>query len=307
MVYLGFTGLSPKLKNRDMKNSFKIAVVFVLGMMLAGCKKEEKSPSYHKGDLTIFTDESFQSVTEALADGYMINYPETRIKVETKKEDLGLLELLSGNAKVVVMSRNLKPEEIKTYEDRTDLKFLPSKFAADAVVFVVPKDSPKESISMEEINDGLLSDNKEFIFDGTNSSNLNFVAEKLNKEPKSLKFSIIPGNQKIIEELGKYPDKIGVIGLNTFSRPYDKTSEKLREMVKVLPVKYKGKLYNADFEGLRTMEYPFTRVLYFLINEGNFNIANGFIRFSCTHLGQKIVQKEGLQPYNVYKREVQMR
>jgi phosphate transport system substrate-binding protein len=58
---------------------------------------------------------------------------------------------------------------------------------------------------------------------------------------------------------------------------------------------------------MRKMKYPFTRVLYFLTNEGNFNIANGFIRFSCTHLGQKIVQKEGLQPYNIYKREVQMR
>ncbi|WP_276876590.1 PstS family phosphate ABC transporter substrate-binding protein [Chryseobacterium joostei] len=290
-----------------MKNSFKIALVLVIGIMLAGCKKEEKSPSYHKGDLTIFTDESFQSVTEALADGYMINYPETRIKVETKKEDLGLLDLLKGNAKVIVMSRNLNPEEVKTYEERTDLKFLPAKFAADAVVFVVPKDSPKESISMDEINSGLLSDEKKFIFDGTNSSNLNFVAEKLKKQPKDLKFSIIPGNQKIIEELGKYPDKIGVVGLNTFSRPYDKSSEKLREMVKVLPVVDKGKSYTANFEGLRSMEYPFTRVLYFLINEGNFNIANGFIRFSCTHLGQKIVQKEGLQPYNIYKREVQMR
>ncbi|AZB00361.1 phosphate ABC transporter substrate-binding protein [Chryseobacterium joostei] len=290
-----------------MKNSFKIALVLVIGIILAGCKKEEKSPSYHKGDLTIFTDESFQSVTEALADGYMINYPETRIKVETKKEDLGLLDLLKGNAKVIVMSRNLNPEEVKTYEERTDLKFLPAKFAADAVVFVVPKDSPKESISMDEINSGLLSEEKKFIFDGTNSSNLNFVAEKLKKQPKDLKFSIIPGNQKIIEELGKYPDKIGVVGLNTFSRPYDKTSEKLREMVKVLPVVDKGKSYTANFEGLRSMEYPFTRVLYFLINEGNFNIANGFIRFSCTHLGQKIVQKEGLQPYNIYKREVQMR
>ncbi|MET3035198.1 substrate-binding domain-containing protein [Chryseobacterium sp. NRRL B-14859] len=290
-----------------MKNNFKIAVVFILSIVLMGCKKEEKSPSYNKGDLTIFTDESFQSVTEALADGYMINYPETRIKVATKKEDLGFLDLLNGKAKVVVMSRNLTPEEIKTYNERTDLKFLPAKFAADAVVFVVPKDSPKESISMDEINAGLVSDKKEFIFDGTNSSNLNFVAEKLKKQPKDLKFSIIPGNQKIIEELGKYPDKIGVIGLNTFSRPYDKTSEKLREMVKVLPVVDKGKPYTADFEGLRTMEYPFTRVLYFLINEGNFNIANGFIRFSCTHLGQKIVQKEGLQPYNLYKREVQMR
>ncbi len=307
MVYLESIELFLKSKNRKMKNSFKIALVLVIGIILAGCKKEEKSPSYHKGDLTIFTDESFQSVTEALADGYMINYPETRIKVETKKEDLGLLDLLKGNAKVIVMSRNLNPEEIKTYEERTDLKFLPAKFAADAVVFVVPKDSPKESISMDEINSGLLSDEKKFIFDGTNSSNLNFVAEKLKKQPKDLKFSIIPGNQKIIEELGKYPDKIGVIGLNTFSRPYDKTSEKLREMVKVLPVVDKGKSYTANFEGLRSMEYPFTRVLYFLINEGNFNIANGFIRFSCTHLGQKIVQKEGLQPYNIYKREVQMR
>ncbi|MFP3833906.1 PstS family phosphate ABC transporter substrate-binding protein [Chryseobacterium sp. SIMBA_028] len=291
-----------------MRNSFfKPAVVFTVCLILMGCKKDDKAPTYNKGDLTILTDESFQSVTEALADGYMINYPETHIKVETKKEDLGFLDLLNEKAKIIVMSRNLNAEEIKSYEERTELKFLPAKFAADAVVFVVPKDSPKESITMEEINAGLLSDKKEFIFDGTNSSNLNFVAEKLKKQPKDLKFSIIPGNQKIIEELGKYPDKIGVIGLNTFSRPYDKTSEKLREMVKVLPVVANGKSYTVDFEDLRTMKYPFTRVLYFLANEGNFNIANGFIRFSCTHLGQKIVQKEGLQPYNIYKREVQMR
>jgi len=307
MEYSGSTGRFQKLKNQRMKNSFKIVVVFILSIMLINCKKEEKSPSYNKGDLTIYTDESFQSVTEALADGYMINYPETRIKVATQKEDLGLLDLLNGKAKVIVMSRNLTTEEVKTYEERTDLKFLPSKFAADAVVFVVPKNSPKENISMDEINEGMLSENKNFIFDGTNSSNLNFVAEKLKKQPKDLKFSIIPGNKKIIEELAQYPDKIGVVGLNTFSRPYDKASEKLREMVKVLPVVQNGKQYTPDFENLRSMEYPFTRVLYFLANEGNFNIANGFMRFSCTHLGQKIVQKEGLQPYNVYRREVQMR
>ena len=205
------------------------------------------------------------------------------------------------------MSRNLSPEEIKTYEEQVDLKFLPARFAADAVVFIVPKDSPKESISMEEIAQGMQSDNKEFIFDGANSSNLNFVAQKLKKQPKELKFSVIPGSKNIIEELSKYPNKIGVIGLNTFSRPYDKESEELRSMVKILPVESKGKLYNIDSENLRKMNYPFTRVLYFLTNEGNFNIANGFIRYSCTQLGQMIVQKEGLQPYNLYRREVQMR
>jgi phosphate transport system substrate-binding protein len=282
-------------------------MLFFLSIIAVSCKKEDKSPSYHKGEMTIFTDESFKSITEALAEGYMINYPETKIKVVTKKEDLGFLDLLKNKARIVVMSKDLSPEEIKTYEEQVDLKFLPAKFAADAVIFIVPKDSPKESISMEEISQGMQSENKEFIFDGTNSSNLNFVAQKLKKQPKDLKFSVIPGSKNIIEELNKYPDKIGVIGLNTFSRPYDKESEELKDKVKILPVEYKGKLYTTDFENLRKMNYPFTRVLYFLTNEGNFNIANGFIRYSCTQLGQMIVQKEGLQPYNIYGREVQMR
>lgn len=290
-----------------MKNSFKALLLGALSIIAVSCKKEDKSPSYHKGDLTILADESFKSVTEALAEGYMINYPDTRIKVVTKKEDLGFMDLLNDKARIAVMSRDLSPEEKKAYEEQVDLKFLPAKFAADAVIFVVPKDSPKEKISMDEIKNGLESDEKNFIFDGTNSSNLNFVAQKLKKQPKDLKFSIIPGNQNIIEELGKYPGKIGVIGLNTFSRPYDKTSQRLREMVKVLPVEAGGKLYTADSDGMREMKYPFTRVLYFLTNEGNFNIANGFIRYSCTQLGQMIVEKEGLQPYNLYKREVQMR
>ncbi|WP_374460746.1 PstS family phosphate ABC transporter substrate-binding protein [Chryseobacterium taeanense] len=290
-----------------MKSSIRIVMLFFVSIIAVNCKKEEKSPSYHKGEMTILTDESFKSVTEALAEGYMINYPETKIKVVTKKEDLGFLDLLHDKAKIVVMSRDLSPEEIKTYEEQVELKFLPARFAADAVVFIVPKDSPKESISMEEIMQEMQSDDKKFIFDGANSSNLNFVAQKLKKQPKDLKYSIIPGNKNIIQELNKYPDKIGVIGLNTFSRPYDKESEELRNMVKILPVENKGVKYDADFDNLRKMSYPFTRILYFLTNEGNFNIANGFIRYSCTQLGQMIVQKEGLQPYNLYRREVQMR
>lgn len=307
MVFSEFIERFLKLKIQAMKNSIKIVILFLFSIIAVSCKKEEKSPSYHKGEMTILTDESFKSVTEALAEGYMINYPDTKIKVVTKKEDLGFLDLLKDKARIVVMSRDLSSEEIKTYEEQVDLKFLPARFAADAVVFVVPKDSPKESISTKEIEQGMQSDEKEFIFDGANSSNLNFVAQKIKKQPKDLKFSIISGNKNIIEELDKYPNKIGVIGLNTFSRPYDKESEQLRNMVKILPVESNGKLYAPDFENLRKMNYPFTRVLYFLTNEGNFNIANGFIRYSCTQLGQMIVQKEGLQPYNLYRREVQMR
>lgn len=290
-----------------MKNSIKS--LFILSVLfIVGCsKKTESKVSYNKGEMTISTDETFKSVTEALVEGYMISYPETKIKVVTNKEDLGFVDLLNDKVRISVMSKELSPEEIKAYEDKVDLKIIPAKFAADAVVFFVPKDSEKSSITMEEITAGLQSEDKNFVFDGTNSSNLNFVAQKLKKQPKDLKFSIIPGSINVIEELNKYPNKIGVIGLNTISRPYDKEAQKLRDMIKILPVVNNGKSYSPDFNGLSEMKYPFTRVLYFLTNEGNFNIANGFIRYSCTQLGQMIVEKEGLQPYNIYKREVQMR
>ena len=280
----------------------------LLLVFLLGCKEKstEETPTYHKGDITVLTDESFKSVTEALAEGYMINYPEAHISIATQKEDFAFIDFLKGKSEVVVLSRNLTQKEIAEYERIIDLKYQPAKFAADAVVFVVSKDSPIQSISMEEIRQALISDEKRFIFDGTNASNLNFVAQKLNKKPSELKFSIISGNENIIQEISKYPDKIGVVGLNTISRPYSEESIKLRSLVKTLPIEEKGKYFSPDHENLRNMTYPFTRVLYFITNEGNFGMANGFIRFSCTHLGQMIVQKEGLQKYNLYKREVQM-
>ncbi len=288
-----------------MKMSKYILLFFVL--FLSSCKKEESNPSYNKGSLTILTDESFKSVVQALADGYMIHYPETKINVVTQKEDLGFLDLLNDKAKIIVMSRDLSKSEVAEYEKRVELKFLPAPFAADGVVFIVPKDSKKETISMEEIKEGLASDSKPFIFDGTNSSNLNFVAEKLHKKPGELKFSIIPSNEKLIEKLGEFPDKIGVIGFNTISRPFNPKMEFLRSKIKILPIVKDQDTIAISQPNLRALKYPFTRVDYFLINEGGFNMASGFVRFACTQIGQKIVEKEGLQPYNLYKREVQMR
>ena len=208
---------------------------------------------------------------------------------------------------VVVLSRELSAKEKETFDKKIDLPWQPAKFAADAVLFVVPKNSALESISMDDIYKELQSEEKKLIFDGTNSSNLNFVAQKFNRKPSELEFSIINGNENVVEQLKKYPDKIGVISYNTISRPFGEEAEKLRNEVKILKITQGNKTYEPSLSNLKMMTYPFTRILYFLTNEGYYGLGNGFIRFSCTQLGQIVVEKEGLQPYNLYKREVQMR
>ena len=160
---------------------------------------------------------------------------------------------------------------------------------------------------MEEIYNELNSDKKRLIFDGTNSSNLNFIAQKFQKDPSQLKFSIINGNENVVEQLKNFPDKIGVISYNTISRPFGKEAEKLRNELKILKVIKDNKAFDVSNDNLKNMSYPFTRVLYFVTNEAYYGLGNGFIRFSCQQLGQIVVEKEGLQPYNIFKREVRMK
>ncbi|WP_312761124.1 substrate-binding domain-containing protein [Epilithonimonas sp.] len=288
----------------------KINVLTILfSIILISCSKEKKQDidNPNKGEITIAVDESFQSVTEALTERYMALNPQTKINLVVKKEDLALLDFFERKIRVVVLSRELSAKEKETFDKKIDLPWQPAKFAADAVLFVVPKNSSLESISMDDIYRELQSDDKKLIFDGTNSSNLNFVAQKFNRKPSELKFSIINGNENVVEQLKKYPDKIGVISYNTISRPFGEEAEKLRNEVKILKIIQGNKTYEPSLSNLKVMTYPFTRILYFLTNEGYYGLGNGFIRFSCTQLGQIVVEKEGLQPYNLYKREVQMR
>ena len=284
-----------------------LAVLFCI--ILVSCSKEKKQDidNPNKGEITIEVDESFQSVTEALTERYMALNPQTKINLVVKKEDLALLDFFERKIRVVVLSRELSAKEKETFDKKIDLPWQPAKFAADAVLFVVPKNSALESISMDDIYKELQSEDKRLIFDGTNSSNLNFVAQKFNRKPSELEFSIINGNENVVEQLKKYPDKIGVISYNTISRPFGEEAEKLRNEVKILKIKQGNKSYEPSLSNLKVMTYPFTRILYFLTNEGYYGLGNGFIRFSCTQLGQIVVEKEGLQPYNLYKREVQMR
>lgn len=287
-----------------MKINFKIFIIFIL--FFQSCSKSEVD-SYNKGEMVVATDESFRNVTEALAERYIAHYPDTKIYLKFQKEDFALMDLLKQNVRLIVMSRELTTKEKQLYKEMVNMPLKPAKFAADAVVFITAKNSAKNSITVDEIRKELQSEQKNIIFDGVNASNFNFVAQKLNLKPEIIKYSLIKGNIGIIEQISKFPNSIGVVSFNTFSNPFSKDAQELRSKFKILPVVENNISYEPNRENLKNMTYPFTKILYFLTNEGYFGLANGFIKFSCTQKGQIVVSKEGLQPYYIYKREVIMK
>lgn len=287
----------------------KIKFILILSFLffVISCNKKKEAENYRKGEIIVASDESFKNIAEALTERYVAFYPEAKINLKFENENLALTDLLNDKVRVAILSRSLTEKEKNLYQQKIGTPAKPARFAADAIVFVTAKNSPRNSISVEEIKSELLSQDRNIIFDGVNSSNFNFVAQKFNLKPADIKCSILNSNKEIINEINKHPESIGVISYNTISRKYSKESEEFRNKIKILPVISNGVSYEPNRENLKRMTYPFTRVLYFLSNEGYFGIGNGLIRFSCTQIGQIVVSKEGLQPYYIYNRQVQMK
>lgn len=283
-------------------------LVFYAILLLFSCNKEEKvKPNLHnKGEITLQYDDSFVNIAEALSNNYMQAYPNTKINLEVVKEDQALLNLLNHKVDLIIMSRDLNEKERKYWETKTKMPWKPAYFAGDAVVFISSKKSSRESISLYEIKEMMMSDEKPLIFDGANTSNFNTVVQKLNLDEKEVKYSRIEGNENIAESLSKFPNHIGVISYNTISRPQGEKVQKLRESVKILPINHKNELISASKESIKSQKYPLVKLLYFLTDEGSFGLANGFIKYSSTNIGQKIVKREGLQPYYIFPRTVKI-
>jgi len=286
-----------------MRNKFLILLVFAL---FYSCKNDKKY-TYATGEASLAVDSSFYNVLDALTYRYMHVYPEAKIELRLMNERYALNELLNRKVSAIVMSRNLNAEEVNLYKQKIGLDYQPSYFAADALVFVVSKKSSIQEISIEKIKSKLLDGRRNLIFDGTNTSNTDYIADKFQLNHMQMKYSALSSNEEIIENLDKFPNHIGVISLNTISRPFGEKAKKLRSIIRILPINDGKEYILPELQNLKNQKYPFTRMLYFLTNEGYFGVAKGFIRYSCTDIGQKIVTKNGLQPFNLYKRYVELK
>lgn len=284
----------------------KIFFLAIIVLSLVSCQEKKQANVHNKGEITLQYDDAYANVVKELAYRYEQVYSETKINLKVSKEDQALEDLLNKKTDAIVMSRALTEQEKQYWEAKLKAPLQESYFAADAVVFAVNRSSKKEFITLEEIEQMLKSEDKKLIFEGVNTSNFNVVIQKFGLLPQDVKFSRVEQNEKIVQSLDKFPSYIGVIGFNTLSNPYRNKEKSIRENIKILPIKVGEKLIYPKKETLKNQEYPFTKLLYFLTSELKFGLANGFIRYSCTSIGQKIVDKEGLQPYYLFPRAVKI-
>lgn len=283
---------------------FLVSTVSIILMMIS-CKKEKEgvvTETMLSGNTTIFVDESIFPIVEDQRDVFENTY-RAQITLNSKSEAEIINDMIDDSARVSILTRMLTDNEEAASKSKATPKI--TKFALDAIVFIVNKKSQDSVIQLDQVADylnGKSSTINNLVFDNPNSSVVRSLFEQLNIDKEKINTIYSQGNsEELIKFISENEGHIGVMGINWLTQTPTallKYSENIR-MLSVQNVKSKGieneYIYPSQANiGKKT--YPLTRELFLLNYQGTTGLGMGFASFVASDIGQKIILTSGLAP-----------
>ncbi len=285
----------------------KIDLLLCVHLFIMSCGTVSEEPVINKGSAIIAIDEAILPVIKAQISAYKIHYPMTTINPRFVSEQKAIALLLKDSVGMAATTRGLNADELKVMNSR-GIKYNPARMAIDAVALIVNKDNKDSTISLEKLK-YLLTDKTsktKLIFDKSNSSNLNSIMDKLEiKEININNIYAAEGNLNVFEKIKADQTAIGFIGYNWISDTDDSEDMKLKNSVKILGVSLKNSqnYFKPSLKNLKARNYPLERFIFIHTLSKNWGVENGFIRFSCSKVGQLVTEKMGLVPFYIIPKE----
>ena len=299
-----------------MLNKSKVFVVFVavFCFLLSMCNQKKANnqdeQTILKGKLSVLTDETLTPVVDDQIVIFEDRY-DAHFEVKPKSESEIVNDLLSQKYQVAFMARDLSDDEKNVFEQK---KIHPrsTPFAIDAIALIRNKTSNDTLVALEDIVDFLNNSTttiKGLVFDNPNSSTVRLLKEiaKVKDMPKDGVYSF-KTNPEVVKFVAENEGMIGVVGVNWVSQPLPELIDYL-DKIDVLSVKSIGgnHYYSPTQNDLAEGVYPLSRKLFLINCQGTTGLGMGLSSFVAGDVGQRIVLKSGLLPYNTPSRKVIIR
>ena len=306
-----------------MRNSISIlGVVLALASALTSCNRTDKNGNLKvddtptTGQLPISVDETFAPVLTTEVDTFQKLYPYAKVTAEYVPEEDVTRALLDGNARVVVLSRELNATERAAFEKE---KIVPRtvRVGTDGLAIIVHPTNADSTFTMSQLRDIFtgkttrweqLSGGKSglgeinVVFDASHSSTTRYVQDSIARgTPLTKRVFATKSNPALIDYVATHPSAIGVIGANWISDRDDKAVETFLGKVRVAGVAAgagaKPDEYLQPYQAYLALKtYPLRRSLYMISREARTGLGTGFVSFVAGPQGQLIILKSGLLP-----------
>jgi phosphate transport system substrate-binding protein len=298
--------------------------IFVLFSCVNGGNRPlEETPT--RGDIKIFSDESFQPLIETEVYTFTHLYNLAKITPVFKPEVDVINDFMNDSVKVIATSKKLTEDQIKWLRD-TLIITRTTTFAYDALALVTNVENPDTLVKYEAIKDiflGKITNWNEIysksklgeisiIFDNTKSGNIRYFKERFEISDKlPSNFFAVKSNKEVIDFVAKNKNALGIVSVNWISDKDDSISRSFIKKINVLaisqPFLNDGYYYRPKQGNIYDKSYPFIREIYLISREIFRGLGSGFIQWACAEQGQRIVLKSGLVPATMPIRLVQIK
>lgn len=284
-----------------------IWIVVLLGMM--GCGDKDKSVPTSlptRGELLIGIDESLRPFADAEIDMFSVYYPDAEVTPLYLPEKQVVEKLLANEIQTAVICRDLYPEEFDYIAEIYSHSARTFKLADDAIVAVVNRMNPVDTISSGDVQGilsgsisewGQLSDsienNSPILVILTRSSSIDrYFTSSGSLSPAST--YALDTTTQVVDYVRKNASAIGIAGGSWFFQKGNENGD-----VKILTYSAGGT------ESGEVAKRP-SREVYAVTHEPNTGLGSGFISFMAGQKGQLILSKAGMTPYKPISRNIKL-
>lgn len=280
-----------------------ISLVLAVSIILSACENAAQKPvdTLSKGNIDISVDETYKPIIEQQIKVFDSSFPEGHIKANYKPETECIKDFMDGNARVILVTRELSANEKQVLEQK---KVVPTTLAIakDAIAVVVNNASGDSVLSIEQLKGILTGTYKTkytVVFDNQGSSTLRYMLDSIIPGEKlGANVFAAKGNDSVIAYVAAQPGSIGFVGVSHTSDYEDPAELAFISTVRVVSI-YNDKLQKAyqPYQAfIATGHYKLTRNLYFINRETYPGLGTGFTNFLSKERGQLLFKQARLFP-----------
>lgn len=311
-------------------------ILITSSLIFYGCKFDEIKSVTTTGEMSITIDENIEPLMKEEIKEFERLNPEAKIKMISEPSNNVIADLINGQTKFVVLTRNLNEEERRLLrKNNLELKEYP--IAVDGIGFIVNLKNPVKRVSSDDLqkifsgeykfwtdiksqDEEQNSEVKNF-FNKTNTGIKLFIQRKNSSTNKYVLDSILKNveysstalvcstSAQILYNVRENENAIGIINMNWLSTGKQDTIDSTVKALRVSKILDSGRQNDfAEFHQgfLYNGNYPYRRTIYVFTTFVDMNLSTGFITFLVKTDGQKIILKNSLAPVTQPVRTIQL-
>lgn len=303
----------------------------------SGCKFDEIKSVTTTGELSIVVDENVEPLMKAeIAEFERLN-PEAKVKIKVAPTKVAKADLINGETKFIVVTRNFDDEEKAVLEkNKTEVKEYP--IAVDGIGFIVNLKNPVKKVTSDDLKNiftgkftkwteikseqdksqdeeagkffNASTDKIKLFIQRKNSSTYDYVLDSILKKTEYSNTAVVCSTSaQVLFNVRNIENAIGIINMNWLTTGNADTIDSTVKTLKVSKIADNGRQYDfAEFhQGLiYNASYPYRRTIYVFSTEQDMKLSSGFITFLLHNEGQKVVLKNSLVPVSQPVRTIQI-